>query len=52
VRAGRRLKNSWKKDGMIKVWTDAAEAGHSIVTASAEAHLLTSLALRPRARSR
>src|SRR5271155_355930 len=27
ARAGRRLNNSWKRDGMIKVWTDAAEAG-------------------------
>ena len=27
MRAGRRLKNAWKRDGMIKVWTDAAEAG-------------------------
>ncbi|MGA8274513.1 MAG: protein kinase, partial [Candidatus Sulfotelmatobacter sp.] len=27
VRPGRRLKNSWKRDAMIRVWSDAREAG-------------------------
>ena len=33
---------------MIKVWTDAAEAGFSIVTASAATRLLSFPAFRPR----